>query len=126
MRAEGTNRFYRLELRTLESMNRDIFSVANMASLAPTAEAEGDAFERKVMKAFTENGRIKEIPAQYKKKLVLLRWLIKEFEPGRRYAEAEVNEILKRFHGDFASLRRYMIENGFMARESGVYWRLEQ
>ena len=43
--------------------------------------------------------------------------------PGRRYPEPEVNEILGRFHPDHAALRRYLVENQFLTREDGVYWR---
>jgi hypothetical protein len=46
-----------------------------------------------------------------------------EFEPGRQYREAEVDEILKEVYDDHASLRRYLIDEGMLARESGMYWR---
>jgi hypothetical protein len=49
--------------------------------------------------------------------------LSQSFEPGRTYPEAEVNEILGRYHPDFAALRRYLVENGFMTRENSRYWR---
>jgi predicted transcriptional regulator len=124
MRADGVNHIYRLDLKALENLNRDIYAVARVSAAAEVTE--GDEFERRVMKAFTRNGRIREIPTQYKKQQVITRWLVKAFEPGRRYPEAEVNEVLKGFHEDFASLRRFLVEDGLMAREGGIYWRLEQ
>ena len=45
------------------------------------------------------------------------------FEPGQAYAEKEVNEIIGRVHPDYAALRRYLVENGFLTREDNVYWR---
>jgi hypothetical protein len=45
------------------------------------------------------------------------------FEPGIKYPEAEVNAILLGFHDDYAALRRYLVENGFLSREGGIYWR---
>lgn len=69
------------------------------------------------------DGQLRTIPAKHSKLLVVLDHLAQEFEPGRRYAETEVNEILRRFHPDHAALRRYLVENGFMTREDGVYWR---
>jgi hypothetical protein len=46
-----------------------------------------------------------------------------EFEPGERYDEKEVNVIVGRFHNDYAALRRYLVDEGFLDREGGVYWR---
>ena len=71
----------------------------------------------------TEDGRLHTIPSKYAKLLVVLDHLSQSFEPGRTYPEAEVNQILTRFHPDFAALRRYLVENGFLTREDNVYWR---
>jgi hypothetical protein len=56
----------------------------------------------------------------------VLTWLAGRFEPGRRYAEREVNEIIKRHHEDSATLRRELIDGGWMEREDGVYWLVER
>jgi hypothetical protein len=69
------------------------------------------------------NGRLKTIPTKHAKLLVVLDHLAQAFEPGQTYPEAEVNDILQRFHPDYAALRRYLVENGFMTREDNVYWR---
>ena len=45
------------------------------------------------------------------------------FEPGRKSAEREVDAVLKEIHDDHAALRRYLVDDGFMTREAGVYWR---
>ena len=46
-----------------------------------------------------------------------------EFEPGVKYTEREVNAIVARFHADHASVRRYLVDEGFLSRERGEYWR---
>ncbi len=80
--------------------------------------------EERVLRAFlTDDGRLHTIPAKHAKLLVVLDHLAQSFEPGQRYREAEVNEILQRFHPDHAALRRYLVENHFLTREEGVYWR---
>jgi hypothetical protein len=71
----------------------------------------------------TEDGRLRTIPSKHSKLVVVLDHLSQSFEPGRSYPEAEVNEVLMRFHPDYAALRRYLVENDFMTREDGVYWR---
>jgi hypothetical protein len=79
--------------------------------------------ERVLTNFLGPTGRLRTIPTKLSKLLVVLDHLAQEFEPGRTYPEAEVNEILQRFHPDYAALRRYLVENGFMTREDSVYWR---
>lgn len=123
MRAEGNVRIYQLNARFLEKMNKEIFTQENLATLIDDTAV--DAWERKVLQAFLEGERIKAIPAQYKKQRAILKWLVDKFEVGVRYPEAEVNEIIKRHHRDSAWFRRSLVDHKLMAREKGVYWRLE-
>ena len=69
------------------------------------------------------DGRLHTIPSKHAKLLVVLDRLAQEFAPGQTYPETEVNDVLHRFHPDHAALRRYLVENGFMTREDGHYWR---
>ena len=63
------------------------------------------------------DGSLKQIPAREKKKIIILREIMKRFEPGREYTEKEVNQILKEIYAeDFPSIRRALIEYGFMDR----------
>ena len=79
--------------------------------------------ERVLRNFLSAEGRLRTIPTKHSKLLVVLDHLAQAFEPGRTYPEAEVNEVLQRFHPDYAALRRYLVENGFMTREDSVYWR---
>ena len=80
--------------------------------------------DEKVLKNFMSgDGRLHTIPSRHAKLLVVLDHLAQSFEPGRTYQEAEVNEVLERFHPDYAALRRYLVENQFLTRENAVYWR---
>jgi ArsR family transcriptional regulator len=89
-----------------------------------TAQVEEDAYRNKVLKTFIKRGRLTNIPAQLKKRLIILEKLVQEFEPERRYSEHEVNQILLDFHDDVATLRRAFIEHNLMERDKGVYWRV--
>ena len=124
MRQEGTTHLYSLDLETLTALSRDVLKPEKIVSLADNVE--GDAFERKVLRDFFEGERLKLIPAAQKKKLVVLRWLVERFEPGVKYTEREVNEVLWRYHPDTAELRRGMIDHRLMRRDKGVYWRLTE
>ena len=79
--------------------------------------------ERILANFLTEDGRLHTIPSKRAKRLVVLDHLAQEFEPGRVYPEAEVNEVLERFHSDYAALRRYLVDDQFLTREAGHYWR---
>jgi hypothetical protein len=77
----------------------------------------------RVLRAFVRDGRLLSIPAGKAKRQVVLDLLAQEFEPGRRYSERQVNAMLVRWHPDTAALRRYLVDDGFMEREAGEYWR---
>jgi hypothetical protein len=76
-----------------------------------------------VVDRFIKDGRLVIMPSKRAKLLVVLDRLARDFEPGRTYAETEVNAVLGSYHDDYAALRRYLVDEGFMAREGGVYWR---
>lgn len=90
------------------------------------------ADERAVLARFFVGDRLEALPAQRRKRLVVLERLALEFDAGRRYPEAAVNERLGAFHPDHSSLRRALVDEGFLDREPGttdqgrstvVYWR---
>lgn len=89
------------------------------------AGVQQDAYREKVLRTFFKHGRLVQIPAQHKKRQVILEELLKEFEPGKQYTEYEVNQVLLEFHEDVATLRRAMISEGYMGRERGIYWRTD-
>lgn len=88
-----------------------------------TRSVTEDAYRDKVLRTFFKHGRLTQIPAQQKKRLVVLEHLLQEFEPGRPYAELEVNHILLDFNEDVATLRRELIDHGLLTREKGIYRR---
>ncbi|MCA1823849.1 MAG: DUF2087 domain-containing protein, partial [Frankia sp.] len=63
-------------------------------------------------------------PARQAKRRVVLDHIARVFEPGVRYPEREVNAILRAFHPDYAALRRYLVDEYFLARADGEYWRI--
>jgi hypothetical protein len=77
-----------------------------------------------VFRAFFVEGRLQTMPAKRAKRLVVLDHIARVFEPGVRYPETEVNALLRAFHPDYAMVRRYLVDEGFLARDHGVYWRI--
>ena len=123
--AEGYYNIYSLRVETLREMSRRLLAAETFQDTARTLDL--GSYDRKVLRDYLfEDGRLKNIPAQRKKRDVILRHIVREFEPGRRYAETEVNEIISRFHEDYATIRREFIMRGMMDREGGGgdYWRM--
>ena len=77
----------------------------------------------RVLRAFVRDGRLTSIPSVHSKRLVILDWLAQRFEPGRRYSENMVNLVLAQVHPDTAALRRYLVDDDFLSRDHGEYWR---
>ena len=125
MRSAGTTHYYRLDTTGLARGG-------GRASGHPSGSLPSRRMRRvslpmqprrEVLANFLDGERLKEIPASLKKRQVILRWLVEGFEPGRDYAEKEVNEIIGRRHPDFATLRRELIVGGLLTRTRGTYRR---
>lgn len=123
-RAEGYYNVYTLDKAALEDSTHRVILKEEMESVVEGLDL--DAYDRKVVDDYTQSdGKLKTIPAQRKKLEAVLRYIVRAFEPGKRYSEKEVNEILSRYHADTASLRRELVGYKLMAREGGGgdYWR---
>ena len=89
-----------------------------LARLQPTPD------EAKTLRAYLVDGRLTTIPAQPKKRDIVLRFLLERvFTDDREYPEKEVNQRLALFHPDVAALRRYLFDAGYVDRDHGLYRR---
>ena len=79
--------------------------------------------EQQVLRRFFEGRTLREIPTNRSKRLIVLERLSLELDVGRRYAERELNGVLQAFHPDHAALRRHLVDEGFLDRRNGQYWR---
>jgi len=122
----ATDDFYDLNEKAIEALARGQFE-GKRASYIPAEDQEEDV--RKVLKNFLNaDGTLKQIPPQGNKLLILLNFIVDAFAYDTNYTEKEVNTILRRFHVDTAALRRYLVDEGLMARESDGtrYWRVKK
>lgn len=107
------------------------FDVARLKEIArearprdePDDVGDVDAATASVLRTFIRGGRLTQIPMQHAKRLVVLDHISRMFDVGVRYPEREVNAILRAFHPDYAALRRYLVDEGFLSRERNEYWR---
>jgi hypothetical protein len=99
---------------------------AAMAAAEPRTSVDHGAADDRVgavLRTFMPHGRIETMPAVRSKRLVVLDHVARVFEPGVRYPEPDVNAMLAAFFDDYAALRRYLVDEGFLARSGGQYWR---
>ena len=105
----------------------EAFRLGAIAAAPPRAEPDptGDAPEdvAKVLRTFLRDGRLVRVPTKRAQRLVVLDRLAQEFAVGVRYTERQVNARLRPFHDDVAALRRYLVDEDFLDRASGEYWR---
>ena len=116
---DAQRRTYSLDEAALAELWR---TASREAGEVETESGAGGNRERaKGLRDFFEDGRLKQIPAQRKKRVIVLQHLLTRFEVGRTYTERDVNELLRQAHEDVATLRRELVDYGFMTRTNGIY-----
>lgn len=107
--------------RMIYSLNAQLLrDVRKQPTQSPASDGAVDDRE-KTLRNFFDGKRLKSIPAKRKQRVIVLQELLKRFEPGKTYPEAEVNDVLRDAHEDYATLRRELVDYGFMVREKGIY-----
>ena len=120
-RAQQYYNVYALRADVLRAMAEQFASADFAVHAAP--ELNVDAYSTNVLDEYFVRGKLKEIPIQLKKREVVLRRIAQAFEPGTRYSEKRVNEILKAFYPSAALLRRVLVNDKLLVKASGYYWR---
>lgn len=133
LRQAGNQRFYTLNIQALNRWKQHVMEMEHLpfdheqsgSSDAWIDELDLDEHDRKVLRDYTANHRLKHIPVKQKKLMAVLRWLATVFEADVLYSEQQVNQIIGQYHEDFARLRRELIESGFLRRERNgkTYWK---
>lgn len=122
---------YKSQYYMMYSLNKEIFETSILDIIREKSDeadlqAQRDAeYRQKVINAFFEYGRLKSIPAQRKKERIVLEVIAEAFEYDRIYTEREVNIIIADFHDDFCTIRRNMVGEGLLARDTSGYWRVK-
>ena len=115
---DAQRRSYSLDLAVLRDLSG---AGAAPRDVPATGDTDGDRERAKVLRDFFAGERLKQIPAQRRKRVIVLQHLLTRFEPNRDYPEREVNDLLRPAHADVATLRRELVDYGYMTRSNGVY-----
>ncbi len=125
LRFDANQRFYSLNTDTMKKIGKSIITLDAFRFDFDDSEPDYswlDAldindFAKKTLRDCTENQRLITIPRKRAKLIVVLEWLVSSFERDRIYTEREVNEIIKKRHGDSAGLRRDLVDMGYLRRD---------
>lgn len=123
---------YKSQYYTMYSLNRALFETSILKILLEESDESAlrdkrdDDYRQKVLDHFFEYGKLISIPAQRKKERIVLEHIAEVFEYDRIYSEREVNILIADFHDDFCTIRRDMVGEGLLARNTNGYWRVKR
>lgn len=125
-RREKNTIYFNLDEKNLKLGAQSVIDVVNQDVTLETQDEKSVAITLKertnvIQNFFSVSGRLKHIPAQRKKKLIVFEHIIQGLQAGKKYTEQEINAYIMQFHEDYATIRREFIMNHYMYRESGVY-----
>ncbi len=131
----STIRNHRAALREKERQARLFLAImellrARQAPVTPAphhrkpALSEREQVLRKYFPQGTE-GPLTSFAMKEKHRLIILEELVERFDVGQTYTEKEVNALLEAAFPDFVTLRRYLVDYGFLQRlpDGSQYWR---
>ncbi|MEG0309129.1 MAG: DUF2087 domain-containing protein [Clostridium sp.] len=82
--------------------------------------------ENVLRSCFKSGDKLKLIafPVKKKKQIIVLKEIARKFNASYKYNEKEINEIIKDICDDYVSIRRHLIEYGFLERanDCSEYW----
>jgi hypothetical protein len=111
--------FFALELSTLQQALRAVSSKKLVREIAVDDSRTAD--ERKVLRTFFDGPRLTALPAQRKKKQMVLEEILRRIPRRKEYEERELSRYIETIFQDFCTVRREWIMGGYMAREAGIY-----
>ena len=96
--------------------------MVTMSELDPAAVLAALASDPQ-LRVFVGDSQLATLPARKSRRRQLLDVIAQAFEPGVRYPEQRVSRFLGAIHPDYAALRRYLVDEQFLSRSDGEYWR---
>lgn len=102
-------------------------TLRQLVAATPTSKEQQEQrlteYRSKVLDSFFRHDRLEKLPAQHKKRLIVLEQFALRFEPQRRYSETEVTGLIMPLYNDYCTIRRLLVDEGMICREGAIYWR---
>ena len=104
-------------------------TLKELVALPPSASGperrRAERSRSQVMRSFFRGGVLVQLPKQWRKRRIVLEQFLGKFQAGRRYREREVNEIIQTLYPDHCTIRRMLVDEGYMARDGQLYELIE-
>lgn len=106
-----------------QALNLTLHDLVNVEGIEKAVQEERiQQYTQKVIRTFFKEGKLQQIPAQHKKRWLVLAEIAKRFQSGRSYTEQEVNAIILPVYEDYCTIRRELVEQRLLARHGATYW----
>ncbi|MFB8426809.1 metalloregulator ArsR/SmtB family transcription factor [Priestia megaterium] len=120
-RRQGNIIYFYLDSERLEYNSKAILNIGEESMENQDSKINNQDKLSIVKNFINSDGTLKQIPSQRKKKNVILAYLIRDLHQGKTYEERDLNEYIKNYHEDYATIRRELIMQHFMYRQNGEY-----
>ncbi|AWD68674.1 MULTISPECIES: metalloregulator ArsR/SmtB family transcription factor [Priestia] len=120
-RRQGNIIYFYLDSERLEYNSKAILNIGEESMENQDSKINNQDKLSIVKNFINSDGTLKQIPSQRKKKNVILAYLIRDLHQGKTYKERDLNEYIKNYHEDYATIRRELIMQHFMYRQNGEY-----
>jgi DNA-binding HxlR family transcriptional regulator len=127
LEAAGIVRVVKEQYYSVYHLNENLLglSLNNLTSFTNHKRIQQDKrmveYRGRVISAFFNRKKLLRMPAQYKKRIIILEEILKKFNSGTAYAEKELDEIISTTYSDYCSVRRSFIDEKMMMRKDGIY-----
>jgi hypothetical protein len=111
-------------LNNKEDGANKLLNVHRSATMIDERYAITEKERDEVISRYFIDERLSKLPSKEKRKLIVLQHIMRKIEPERKYSEKEINMIIENIFSDYVTIRRYLIQYGFMDRTSdgSSYW----
>jgi hypothetical protein len=110
---------YRINAEILERTLKELTCFDNIQRYVEDERLE--KYRQKVIHTFFKRQKLMRLPAQRKKRLIVLEEFSRKFKPDVIYKETEVNDIIGKSFADYCTIRRELVEEQMMQRENREY-----
>lgn len=112
---------YALRPERLQASLGDLVRLGPAESEAQKEKRRLAQYREQVIRTFFRRGKLQKLPKQWKKQVMVAEEFLKDFTPGCDYSEKEVSDRIAQRFADYCTIRRILVEEGFMTRHDGVY-----
>ena len=110
---------FRVNENIFSSTLKELTSFENIEKLVH--EERVNTYRTKVLDTFINKDILIKMPAQQKKRLIILDWFAQKFDKNRTYSEKEASDIIARHFDDYCLIRRDLVDFRFMKRSNQMY-----